>query len=68
MALRFCGVRGSLATPGPAPVRYGGNTLCVEVRIGSQLIIIDAGSGIRELGIAREVAAVRPGHWWRRRG
>jgi phosphoribosyl 1,2-cyclic phosphodiesterase len=56
MELRFWGARGSLPTPGPATVRYGGNTLCVEVRIGSRLIIIDAGSGIRVLGDALAAA------------
>jgi phosphoribosyl 1,2-cyclic phosphodiesterase len=56
MQLRFWGVRGSLATPGPGTVRYGGNTLCVEIRVGSQRIIIDAGSGIRVLGSALAAA------------
>jgi len=56
MELHFWGVRGSLPTPGPATVRYGGNTLCVEVRIGSRRIIIDAGSGIRVLGAALAAA------------
>jgi len=50
VALRFWGTRGSLPAPGPHTQRYGGNTPCVEVRIGDRLLIIDAGSGIRELG------------------
>jgi phosphoribosyl 1,2-cyclic phosphodiesterase len=50
MSLRFWGVRGSLPTPGPATVRYGGNTICVELRCGPHLLILDAGSGLRELG------------------
>ncbi len=51
MILRFWGTRGSLASPGPATVRYGGNTSCVEVRTdGGTLVILDAGSGIRDLG------------------
>ncbi len=50
LRLRFWGTRGSIPTPGPATARYGGNTACVELRVGEQLIIIDAGSGIRELG------------------
>jgi phosphoribosyl 1,2-cyclic phosphodiesterase len=50
MALRFWGVRGSLPTPGPATVRYGGNTLCVELRCGPHLLILDAGSGARPFG------------------
>jgi len=45
-------VRGSLTTPGPATVRYGGNTSCVEVRSGDDIIILDAGSGLRALGRA----------------
>ncbi len=48
--VRFWGVRGSIATPGPDTVRYGGNTTCVEVRIGDEIVILDAGTGIRPLG------------------
>ncbi|MBL9128679.1 MAG: MBL fold metallo-hydrolase [Verrucomicrobiales bacterium] len=45
--------------PGPDTVRYGGNTACVEVRCGEEIIILDAGTGIRELGkaLARELGA-----------
>jgi len=50
--IKFWGTRGSIPTPGPKTVRYGGNTSCVEVKIGNNdTIIIDAGSGIRELGL-----------------
>ena len=49
-AVRVWGVRGSIPSPGPATLRYGGNTTCVEVRAGGELIVIDAGSGIRGLG------------------
>jgi len=59
MWLKFWGVRGSIPTPGPRTVRYGGNTLCIEVRCGDTLIILDAGSGIRELGNAL-MAARKP--------
>jgi phosphoribosyl 1,2-cyclic phosphodiesterase len=52
MLVRFWGVRGSVACPGPGTVRYGGNTACVEVRCGERLIIFDAGSGLRPLGLA----------------
>jgi phosphoribosyl 1,2-cyclic phosphodiesterase len=53
MRLRFWGTRGSCPTPGPGTVRYGGNTTCVEVRTDDdELIILDAGTGIRELGRA----------------
>src|ERR671922_2633046 len=50
--LKLWGVRGSIPVPGPDTVRYGGNTACVEVRADGELIILDAGSGIRELGLA----------------
>ena len=52
MRIKFWGVRGSIPSPGPNTVKYGGNTLCLELRLQDQdrLIIIDAGSGIRELG------------------
>lgn len=48
--VRFWGVRGSIACPGPSTARYGGNTSCVEVRCGEQLFIFDGGSGLRLLG------------------
>ena len=48
---RVWGCRGSVPTPGEATVRYGGNTSCVEVRNGSDVVLIlDAGTGIRRLG------------------
>ncbi len=47
MKVRFWGVRGSIASPGPRTVRYGGNTTCIEIRTdNNELIIIDAGTGI----------------------
>jgi phosphoribosyl 1,2-cyclic phosphodiesterase len=49
-SVRFRGVRGSLPSPAPANMRYGGNTSCVEVRCGDQILILDAGSGLRLLG------------------
>ena len=53
LTLTFWGTRGSIPTPGPSTVRYGGNTPCVELRTGEGwLIILDAGTGIRELGRA----------------
>ena len=51
-ASEFWGVRGSIPCPGPATLRYGGNTACVEVRCGERLIIFDGGTGLRELGDA----------------
>src|ERR1700761_6275148 len=50
--VRLWGVRGSIPTPGSATLQYGGNTSCVEVRADGQLIILDAGTGIRELGMS----------------
>jgi phosphoribosyl 1,2-cyclic phosphodiesterase/CheY-like chemotaxis protein len=50
--LTFWGVRGSIPSPGPGTVRYGGNTSCVEVRAGGEIIILDAGTGLRPLGRA----------------
>lgn len=48
--LKFWGVRGSIPTPGPTTIQYGGNTSCVEVRADGQIIILDAGTGLRLLG------------------
>lgn len=51
--VEFWGVRGSLPTPGPDTVRYGGNTSCVAVRPrDDHLVVLDAGSGIRALSAA----------------
>ncbi len=53
MKLKFWGTRGSIATPGKHTVRYGGNTPCVELRLNDdKLVILDAGTGIRNLGDA----------------
>jgi CheY-like chemotaxis protein/phosphoribosyl 1,2-cyclic phosphodiesterase len=49
--LRLMGTRGSIAVPGATVTRHGGNTSCLEVRLGDDLVIIDAGTGIRELGL-----------------
>jgi phosphoribosyl 1,2-cyclic phosphodiesterase len=50
--LKFWGTRGSISVPGPGTLRYGGNTTCVEVRADGEIIVLDAGSGIRSLGVA----------------
>src|SRR2546423_14123309 len=50
MIIRFWGVRGSYPVPGPRTVRFGGNTACVEVQAGVHTIILDAGTGIINLG------------------
>ncbi len=63
MLLRFWGTRGSIATPGPSTLRYGGNTSCVELVTNSgQRFILDCGTGARALGsslMTHEPAAVR---------
>jgi phosphoribosyl 1,2-cyclic phosphodiesterase len=47
MRFKFWGVRGSIPTPGPGTVKYGGNTTCIEVRnTDNDLLILDAGTGI----------------------
>ena len=52
MRVRFWGTRGSVPTPGPSTVRFGGNTACVEMRTeGGTFFIFDSGTGIRELGL-----------------
>lgn len=51
LTVSFRGVRGSTPSPGDATARYGGNTSCVEVRAGNQVLVLDAGTGIRGLGI-----------------
>jgi phosphoribosyl 1,2-cyclic phosphodiesterase len=50
MRIKFWGVRGSTPTPHPENLRYGGNTSCVEVRLGDRLYIFDCGTGFRALG------------------
>lgn len=48
--VKFWGVRGSIATPSPRHIGFGGNTSCVELKIGNRVVILDAGTGIRNLG------------------
>src|SRR4029077_18742211 len=49
--VRVWGARGSLSAPGPATGGYGGNTSCIEVELADgTTLILDAGSGVRELG------------------
>src|SRR5436190_5048150 len=51
-ALKIWGCRGSVPAPGPETLRYGGNTSCVEVMLGDeQALVLDAGTGIRALGL-----------------
>jgi phosphoribosyl 1,2-cyclic phosphodiesterase len=49
--VRIWGARGSIPAPGPDTARYGGNTSCVQVTLSDgNLLVLDAGSGIRDLG------------------
>jgi phosphoribosyl 1,2-cyclic phosphodiesterase/CheY-like chemotaxis protein len=50
--VKFWGTRGSIATPGPSTLRYGGNTSCTEVRCGENVLMLDCGTGAREAGLA----------------
>jgi phosphoribosyl 1,2-cyclic phosphodiesterase len=52
MKVTFWGTRGSIPSPGPDTVRYGGNTSCVDVRAGGHVLVFDAGTGLRPLGLA----------------
>jgi phosphoribosyl 1,2-cyclic phosphodiesterase len=50
--ITFWGTRGSTPAPGPDTARYGGNTSCVEVRAGGHVLVLDAGTGLRPLGLS----------------
>jgi phosphoribosyl 1,2-cyclic phosphodiesterase len=51
MIVKFWGTRGSIPTPELSTVKYGGNTSCVEIRLGDNILILDSGTGIRKLGL-----------------
>jgi phosphoribosyl 1,2-cyclic phosphodiesterase len=57
LRIKFWGVRGSYPAPRAGTVKYGGNTVCVEIRAGDRTIVLDAGTGIIPLG--RELARRR---------
>ena len=60
MQVTIWGCRGSLPTPGPHTVHYGGNTSCLEVELANgSILVLDAGTGIRELGAKLERLNVR---------
>ncbi len=48
--IQFWGVRGKISSPGKDTIRYGGNTSCVEMRVGKKRLIFDGGTGLRVLG------------------
>jgi phosphoribosyl 1,2-cyclic phosphodiesterase len=50
LTIRFWGTRGHYPVPGPTTLQYGGNTPCVEVRLGEYVLILDGGTGITNLG------------------
>jgi phosphoribosyl 1,2-cyclic phosphodiesterase len=52
MEISFWGVRGSIPAPGPSTVRYGGNTSCVSLRVRGGLLVLDCGTGARNLGMS----------------
>jgi phosphoribosyl 1,2-cyclic phosphodiesterase len=53
MRVTVWGCRGSITTPGETTLRYGGNSTCLEIRAADgQVMVIDAGSGMRNLGKA----------------
>jgi phosphoribosyl 1,2-cyclic phosphodiesterase len=53
MKLKVWGARGSVPAPGPETIHYGGKTSCVEVTLSDgSTLILDAGTGIRNLGLA----------------
>lgn len=54
LSIEFWGVRGSIPSPGFATARTGGNTSCVSVRCGASLLILDGGTGLRQLGDSLE--------------
>ncbi|MDD4003672.1 MAG: MBL fold metallo-hydrolase [Elusimicrobiaceae bacterium] len=63
MRIKFWGVRGSIAVSGPKYNRYGGDTACVEVTGSSgETVILDAGTGIRRLGLELARRKVRSCH------
>ena len=63
MRLKIWGCRGSVPTPGPGTVRYGGNTSCVEVSLGDEsVLVLDAGTGIRGLGFELLERGIRRVH------
>lgn len=64
MRLKIWGCRGSVATPGPETVRYGGNTSCIEAMLEDDdtTLVLDAGTGIRQLGEELERRGARKIH------
>jgi phosphoribosyl 1,2-cyclic phosphodiesterase len=62
--VQFWGVRGSVPSPGKDTVRYGGNTSCVEMRVGGKRLIFDGGTGLRMLGKSLEPSLPTEAYWF----
>ncbi|MBW4649297.1 MAG: MBL fold metallo-hydrolase [Kastovskya adunca ATA6-11-RM4] len=62
--IQFWGVRGSVPSPGKETVRYGGNTSCVEMRVGGKRLIFDGGTGLRMLGKTLASQKAIEAHWF----
>ena len=60
--VKFWGVRGSIPTPSPSHMEFGGNTSCVELSLGGQRIILDCGTGLRRLGHHMLKKGIRSAH------
>jgi len=60
MRIKMWGVRGSIPTPGPSTVEYGGNTSCYEIRAGGTLIILDGGSAFDTVSAGGTITYVPP--------
>ncbi|WP_374835491.1 MBL fold metallo-hydrolase [Mycoplana ramosa] len=58
LSVRFWGTRGSIPVSGAQFSRYGGNTVCVEIRCGDNVLVFDAGSGIPPAGLAMKAENV----------
>ncbi len=57
LKVKFWGTRGSIACAGPSTAKFGGNTSCIQVLGGSEVVVLDAGTGMRQLGL--ELAALK---------
>ncbi|MHC8509267.1 MAG: MBL fold metallo-hydrolase [Rhodospirillales bacterium] len=60
--VKFWGVRGSIACATPNHMKYGGNTSCIQITCGDQVLLFDAGTGVRPLGAHLIEGPVRDFH------
>ena len=61
-SVTFWGVRGSIATPSPRHVGFGGNTSCIEVTVDDETFVLDCGTGIRNLGQSMLKRGIKRAH------